>query len=265
MRRSCLPKNEADKLSPLQAAADISSLQICWLSYVADDKQQEIAVQNKYRLKQCQNSTQRVLTSWLFHSKMFCAIFIVITTQKRNQKFLVICFWQINHYQISKLTNIILASNFLCRSSCNPLHGEQCSPWDPWLGSKVTSVMQRFHTHSHPDLLHDPSVPPLSVIPTVFTVRLRGTGVNGCIYMVMTPVSLAVQSALTYVFVGSGTVCFEIRGSVYQRRPRNFGSRERRVQRKPATELISIQTSKSTWAIQLCRLKPNIYPVVTYV
>lgn len=108
------------------------------------------------------------------------------------------------------------------------------------------STMQRFHTHSYPDLLHDPSEPPLSVIPTPFTAGLRGTGVNGCIYMVMTLVSLAVQSALTYVFVGFGTVCFEIRGSIYQRRLRNFRARERRVQRKPATELISIQTSKST-------------------
>lgn len=258
MRRGCLRKNEADKSSLLQAAADISSLQICWLSYVRDDKQQEIAVQNKYRLKQYKQYIHSLSTRerWQvdFYTFNCCAPYL-----------LSLCFWQINHYQIFKLTNIILASNFLHRSSCNPPHGEQSGPWDPWLGFKVTSEMQRFHTHSHPDLLHDPSAPPLSVIPTVFTVRLRGTGVNGCIYMVMTPVSLAVQSALTYVFVGSGTVCFEIRGSVYQRRPRNFRSRERRVQRKPATELISIQTSKSTWAIQLCRLKPNIYPVVTYV
>lgn len=102
--------------------------------------------------------------------------------------------------------------------------------------------MQKFH--SHPDLLHHLCSP--LVIPTVFTVRLRGIGVNECIYTVMTLLSLAVQSALTCVFVCSGTVCFEIRGSVYQRRLRNFESRERRVQRKPATELISILTSKST-------------------
>lgn len=107
-------------------------------------------------------------------------------------------------------------------------------------------TMQRFQAHSYPDLLLDLSEPLLSVIPTVFTVRLRASGVNGCIYMVMTLVSLAVQSALTYVFVCSGTVCFEIRGSVYQRRLRNFRSRERHVQRKPATKLISIPTSKST-------------------
>lgn len=112
-----------------------------------------------------------------------------------------------------------------------------------WLQSEIKytySKMQRFHT------LHDLSEPLLSVIPTLFTVRLRGIGVNGCIYMVMTLMSLAVQSALTYVFVGSGTVCFEIHGSVYQRRLRNFRSRERRVQRKPATELILMLTSKST-------------------
>lgn len=49
--------------------------------------------------------------------------------------------------------------------------------------------------------------------------------------MVMTPVSL-VQSAWTYVFVCCGTVCLETRGSVYQRRLRNFRSREHHVQRK---------------------------------
>lgn len=133
--------------------------------------------------------------------------------------------------------------------------------YDPWHGHTITPEVHKFH--SYPDLLHHLSSP--LVIPAVFTVRLRGIGVNECIYVVMTLVSLAVQSALTCVFVCSGTVCFEIRGSVYQCRLRNFGSRERRVQRKPATELISILTSKSTWAIQLRRLKPNIYLVVTYV
>lgn len=64
--------------------------------------------------------------------------------------------------------------------------------------------------------------------------------------MVMTLVSLAVQSARTYVFVCSDTVCFEIRGSVYQRGPRNFRSRERHVQREPTTEVILILTSKRT-------------------
>lgn len=133
-------------------------------------------------------------------------------------------------------------------------------PWDQWLGYR-----DKLQTHLYPSRIHDLSEPPLSVIPTVFTVRLRGIGVNGCIYMVMTLVSLAVQSAWTYMFVCSGTVCFEIRGSVYQRRLRNFRSREHCVQRKPMTELISILTSKSTWATQLHWLKPNIYPVVTYV
>ncbi len=101
-------------------------------------------------------------------------------------------------------------------------------------------------TRSYPDLVHNLSEPLLSVIPAVFTVRLRVIGINGGIYMVMTLVSLAVQSARTYMFVCSGTVCFKIRGSVYQRRLRNFRSRERRVQRKPTTELIAILTSKST-------------------
>lgn len=134
-----------------------------------------------------------------------------------------------------------------------------------WLRSEIRDFKtRRFQTHSHPDLVHDLSEPLLSPIPAVFTLRPSGIGVNGCIYMVMTPMSLAVQSAQTCVFVCSGTVCFEIRGSVYQRRLRNFRSRERRVQRKPMTELISRLTSKSAWAIQLHWLKPNIYPVVTY-
>lgn len=47
------------------------------------------------------------------------------------------------------------------------------------------------------DLLEIPS----SVIPTVFTLKVRGTGVNGCLYMVLTLVSLAVQSAVAYMFV----------------------------------------------------------------
>lgn len=93
-----------------------------------------------------------------------------------------------------------------------------------------------------PNLLESP----LSAILSVFTVRLRAIGVNRCIYMVMTPVLLAVQSARTRVFVCSDTVCFEIRGSVYQRGLRNFRSRERRVQREPTTEVISIPTSKRT-------------------
>lgn len=66
----------------------------------------------------------------------------------------------------------------------------------------------------------------------------------------MTLVSLAVQSARTCVFVGSDTVCFEIRGSVYQRGLRNFRSREHRVQREPTTEVISILTSKRTWTMR---------------
>lgn len=69
-------------------------------------------------------------------------------------------------------------------------------------------------------LLHGLCEPLLS-IPMVFTVSLKGIGVNGCLYMVMTCVPLAVQSAPTYVFVCSGAVCFGTCGSVYQRGLRN--------------------------------------------
>lgn len=50
-----------------------------------------------------------------------------------------------------------------------------------------------------------------------------------CLYAGLTWVSLPVKSAVTYMFVCSSYVCFEIRGSVYQHRLRNSRSR---VQRK---------------------------------
>lgn len=83
-----------------------------------------------------------------------------------------------------------------------------------------------------------------------------GTGVNRCIYTVLTWVSLPVKSDVTYMFVCSSYVCFEIRGSVYQHRLRNSRSR---VQRKLGSGAVPMRTSKRTQTVQLRRLKPNIY------
>lgn len=59
-------------------------------------------------------------------------------------------------------------------------------------------VKSQYSTHTcNADLLHNLSAPPLLVMPTVFTVGLRGIGVDGGIYMVMTLVSHAVRSART--------------------------------------------------------------------
>lgn len=90
----------------------------------------------------------------------------------------------------------------------------------------------------------------------------QGSGVNRCIYVVLTRVSLPVQSAVTYMFVCSSGVCFEIRGSVYQHKLRNSRSR---VQRKLVSGPDPMLTSKRTRAVQLRWLKPNIYFSETYI
>lgn len=102
---------------------------------------------------------------------------------------------------------------------------------------------------------------PLSAFSSfdVFTVRLRGTEVNGCIDMVMTLVSHAVQSARTYVCLSDPAVCFEI--CVYQRRLRNFRSRERRVQRQ-TSDCIDFDTDFKAYLSH--QLTANIYHIVTY-
>lgn len=108
-----------------------------------------------------------------------------------------------------------------------------------------------------PDLLANLSEALLTAIPGLFLQYVReGTGVNRCIYVVLTWLSLPVQSAMTYMFVCSSYVCFEIRGSVYQHRLRNSRSR---VQRKRGGGAIPMLTSKRPRAVQLRWLKPNIY------